>query len=198
MPLWGLNDFAEKVNEFLPAYLPDDPSRTRVREDITPRLIRHHTTLGMLDEPLKDGREARYVYRHLLQILLVRRLLAEGYSSSTIGDLAKNKSDRELQEMLEGGMHLTLTSANPALAYLDKIKSRTAGTSTATPTPTTPAPTPRPPSSKNSRWTRAELLPGLELHISDSFRTPRTPEEQQNLLQLINRKIIEIHQRRSK
>jgi DNA-binding transcriptional MerR regulator len=198
-PTWGLSDFVDRANELLPQYLPEDPGNTRVREEVTPRLVRHYTSLGMLDEPLKEGREARYEYRHLLQLLIVRRLLAEGFGSSAIGDLAKSKRDDELEEMLEGGVQLTVTPANPALAYLDKIKVRVDSTPSAPPAQVPPSqPLPSPRQQQDSRWTRIELLPGVELHISDDFRIPKSLQEQQNLLQYINRKLIQIAQRRSR
>ena len=197
-PTWGLEAFVDEVNALLPHYLPEDSANTRVREEVNVRLIRHYTSLGMLDEPLKQGREARYEYRHLLQILVVRRLLAEGIGTGAIGDLPKAKRNDELEAMLEGGMQLTFTPANPALAYLEKIKGRAASAPSA---PRAPAPAPAPSSpsrSPESRWTRVELLPGLELHVRDDFTVPKSPKEQQNLLQFINQKLIQLQQRRSR
>ena len=200
-PLWGLDEFVEQANRFLPKYLPENPSNTRVRDEVTPRLVRHYTTLGMLDEPLKEGREARYEYRHLLQLLTLRKLLSEGIGASALGDLAKTKRNEELEGMLEGGVQLTVTPANPALAYLDKIKSRASGKQTPSSPPSAPhlpSPSPGARPQPESRWTRIELLPGLELHVSDDFRIPSSPQAQQNLLQHINQKIIQAQQRRRK
>jgi DNA-binding transcriptional MerR regulator len=121
-PLWSLDDFVQVVNQFLPQFLPEEKSHTRVREEVTPRLVRHYTSLGLLEEPLKVGREARYSYRHLLQVLLVRRLLVEGYGASAIDTLAKSKSNEELEGLLQGGVVLTLTPANPALHFLQNIQ----------------------------------------------------------------------------
>ena len=72
------------ANDLLPQFLPEEKAHTRVREEVTSRLIRHYTSQGLLDEPLKEGRVARYTYRHLLQLLVVRRLLTEGYGASAI------------------------------------------------------------------------------------------------------------------
>ena len=72
-----LDEFAEIANTLLPQYLPLDRS-SRAGDEVNPRLIRHYTTQGLLDPPLKEGREARYVLRHLLQLLALRSLMAGG------------------------------------------------------------------------------------------------------------------------
>jgi len=75
----------------------------------------------MLDQPLKQGREARYSYRHLLQMLLVAAS-SRGYAASAINQLATSKDNTELEAL--GGVHLTVTPANPALAFLQQIQQR--------------------------------------------------------------------------
>jgi DNA-binding transcriptional MerR regulator len=185
------------ANQFLPQFLPIEKAHTRVREEVTPRLIRHYTTQGMLDEPLKEGREARYLYRHLLQVLIVRRLLASGYGASAIGDLAITKTDGELEELLQGGVQLTITTANPALAFLEQVKKRQS-MSTPPVISSPPMPLPAPPkpgvqaNSSMSHWTRLEILPGLEIQVREDFLYPNSPQEQQNLLQYIGEKILAV------
>lgn len=179
-PNWPLTEFVTVVNSYLPHYLPLESSSTKVRDQITARLIRHYTTQNMLDEPHKSGREARYTYRHLLQILVVRRLLAEGYASHIIGDLATSKHNDELEALLQGGVQLQMTIANPALAYLHQIQEKNSmdispkvdrfvQTPPASPTPET------------TQWTRLEVMPGFELHIRDDFPEPNSSREKQNL-----------------
>lgn len=125
-PQWSLDELVEVANQLLPQYLPDQGSDSRLQETVNARLVRHYTTQGLLDRPLKLGREARYRYRHLLQLLLLRRLLTEGYSSSSLGQ-ALQKSDRDLESLLQGGAQLTMESANPALAFLAKVRDRSLG-----------------------------------------------------------------------
>lgn len=200
---WGLNEFVQVTNDLLPQFLPDTPANTRVREEVTPRLVRHYSSLEMLDEPLKVGREARYTYRHLLQMLLVRRLLASGYGASAINQLATSKDNSELEALLQGGVQLTVTPANPALAFLQQIQQRQS--SDAQP-PKAAAPdlsqiaSPAQNQSPSSQWTRLEILPGLEIHLREDFTYPSSPQEQQNLLQHINQTLIaaNIHRRSSK
>lgn len=53
----------------------------RVREVPDPRTIRYYTTIGLLDKPAEmRGRTAYYGRRHLLQLVAIKRLQAEGKS----------------------------------------------------------------------------------------------------------------------
>ena len=204
-PSWSLDDFVQVTNDLFPQFLPEIPANTRVREEVTPRLVRHYSSLEMLDEPLKQGREARYTYRHLLQMLLVRRLLATGYGASAINRLATSTDNSELEALLQGGVQLTVTPANPALAFLQQIQQhRLSGSpppsSTATPRTTVAQSQANPAQSQSpepTQWTRLEVLPGLELHVRDDFTYPSSPQEQQNLLQHISQQLGVYTNRRS-
>lgn len=202
---WSLEEFVQVVNDLLPQFLPQVDS-SRVQEDVNPRLVRHYTTQGLLDKPLKQGREARYIYRHVLQLLVVRRLLTEGYGSSTIANLIALKSNLDLEALLHGGVQLTVQAANPALSFLQQIQQRkqtqtdppktSLSRSSVPPAPAAIAPPPSAPaspplrSSESSvadplRWVRIEILPGLEIHVREDFIAPNSPQEQQNLLDMI-------------
>lgn len=199
-PSWSLDELVAVANELLPQFLPAQRAHTRIREDVTPRLVRHYTSQGRLDEPLKSGRYAVYTYRHLLQVLLVRRLLAEGYGASAIGDLAVSKTDTELEALLEGGVQLTVEAANPALGFLEQIRRRQSVT-IAEPTQDnlkgfTVPPSPSP-DRRSTRWKRIEILPGLELHVREDFNYPNSLHERQNLIQLITH-ILSTHRRSPK
>ncbi|QQE66601.1 MerR family transcriptional regulator [Leptolyngbya sp. BL0902] len=188
---WALDDFVEVANQLLPQFLPDGGAESRIQETVNARLVRHYSTSGLLDKPLKQGREARYTYRHLLQLLVLRRLLTEGYGSGAIGQLISNKTNHDLEVLLQGGTQLTVEAANPALAFLAKVQARSAepislgsgprvaGVARSAPPPVSPA------APTASRWVRHPLLEGLELHIREDFRYPTTPQERDALLQLI-------------
>jgi DNA-binding transcriptional MerR regulator len=211
-PLWSLEEFVREANLLLPEILPDERANTRVREEVTPRLVRHYTTQGMLDEPLKQGREARYQYRHLLQVLLLRRLLAAGYGAGAIAQFVVAHSNDELETLLQGEVGLTIAATQPvsnnfALEFLQQIQ--TSSTPMAIPAPTTmrssggsipmqsgsarsapmkssqagrSSPHHFPPS---SQWKRIEIAAGLELHLDDRFSLPTDPVERQQLLEAI-------------
>lgn len=195
-PEMVLDRFVEVTNDLLPQFLPDQSSGNRGQEPVNPRLVRYYTTQGWLDKPLKQGREARYTYRHLLQLLVLRRLLAEGYSASSIGSLIGGQADTALEDILQGGVQLTVEAANPALAFLsqirdrresspsDRLPKRSASPAMQAPPPASslPAAAPTPPP---QTWTRLEILDGLELHVRQDFVAPATAHERDSLLQLI-------------
>jgi DNA-binding transcriptional MerR regulator len=185
---WTLDEFVKVVNEQLPQFLPTQKAHTRVREEVTPRLVRHYTSLGMLDEALKEGREARYIYRHLLQLLVIRRLLAEGYGASAINNLAILKDNSELEALLQGGIQLTVEPANPALGFLQQIKQRHGYSLPLIPNQTRQSPT----YFATKNWRRIEILPGLEINIREDFIYPNSPQEQQNLLQAIAQQLLKL------
>ncbi|MBE9098743.1 MerR family transcriptional regulator [Vacuolonema iberomarrocanum] len=208
-PQWSLDDFVETANQLLPQFLPtlsQDNQRGSEAEDINPRLVRYYASQGLMDKPLRQGREARYTYRHLLQLLVIRRLLTEGYSSTAIAPISSVKANAELEALLQGGVQLTVEAANPALAYLNQIKSRqTRPSDVPLPAPAAPNPaarsaprrareavrSPQPidAESESSNWLRIEVMPGLELHLRDDFQVPKSPHEQARLHQLITQKL---------
>lgn len=213
-PHWSLDEFVEVLNSLLPQFLPVQKTRGRVREVVTPRLVRYYTSQNLVDEPLKVGREARYTYRHLLQMLLVRRLLAEGYGTSAIQPLISGKPDSELESLLQGGAQLTVETTNPALAFLQQVQQRQAQAAPPLPdfyAPAASAPVPGSeavqkadrlppgmPGAPPAQWMRLEILPGLEIHVRDDFQLPVSPQEEANLLQLLARQLTHfLTQRRS-
>jgi DNA-binding transcriptional MerR regulator len=48
------------------------------------RLLRHYVSMGVVDKPSREGREALYGFRHLVQFVAARRLLAEGFPLAKI------------------------------------------------------------------------------------------------------------------
>lgn len=193
---WSLTDFVDVVNSYLPLYLPLEQTSAKVRDKVTARLIRHYTTQGMLDEPYKEGRQARYVYRHLLQTLVVRRLLTEGYASHVIGDLATSKRNEELEALLQGGMQVQVTIANPALTFLQQIQERESLPGLTAARNRSVQPQPTTPKEASTQWTRIEIARGLEIHISSDFPYPKSSHEQQNLFQKIRKALETVAQKR--
>ncbi|MHC4105604.1 MAG: MerR family transcriptional regulator [Planctomycetota bacterium] len=188
---WSLSEFVEKVNTLLPQYLPVKKGNTKVRELITPRLVRHFAALGMLDDPHKIGRESRYSYRHLLQLLVVRRLMSEGYGAKAIDNLARLTDNSGLEALLHGGAKLRVTIANPALAFLTEIQKRSDISKTVSRSAGLPISLTPPHPATATHWTRTEILPGLELNIGDNFHYPNSIQEQQALIQHINHTLTE-------
>ncbi len=113
---WGLDDFVAEVNRLLPEVVPGDAA-ARGKLEITPRLVRHYTTEGVLPRPLKEGVEARYDGDHLVRALALRRLLAEGYPSSLAGRFLQRHDRERLARFLLGELHpdLDLAPGGPAV-----------------------------------------------------------------------------------
>ncbi|MBE9116073.1 MerR family transcriptional regulator [Lusitaniella coriacea LEGE 07157] len=183
-PHWSLEDFVQIVNALLPQYLPIQKAHSRVREEVSPRLVRHHTSLGAMDEPLKVGRYAVYTYRHLLQLLVVRRLMAQGYGASAIDTLTVSQGNEELEALLHGGAQLSVTPANPALGFLQQVQQRDKQFVARPPATISSLP------ASAEAWLRLTILPGLELHVREDFNFPKSPQERQNLVQLIAQKLF--------
>jgi DNA-binding transcriptional MerR regulator len=221
---WSLEDFVEVANDLLPQFLPEQATGSRGQEPVNPRLVRHYTTQGLLDKPKRQGREARYLYRHLLQLLVLRRLLADGYSTSSVGSLIDQQSNATLENLLQGGAQLTVETANPALAFLSQIRERgeasarqkrsnipygingdSADEQQSVAKPPAPAPAQAPAPNRSSapavtsgaqEWTRVEILEGLELHVRQDFPVPTTAHERESLHRLIADHLTDLTQSR--
>src|SRR4051794_17415367 len=60
------------------------------------RTIRYYSTLGLLDRPKLEGRQARYGHRHLLQLLAIKALQGAALPLSEIQSRLYGRSDEEL------------------------------------------------------------------------------------------------------
>ncbi len=190
---WSLEEFVRIANHLIPLVLSEfsDPEV----EEINPRLVRYYATQGLMDKPLKEGRESRYLYRHLLQLLVVRRLLAEGYSTGSIISRVITLADEELEALLQGGLQLSLEAPNPALSFLQSLQKGKRQSATPSRAASSKYPIPSPP--LTSDWSRIEIAPGLELHIRNDFQWPSSSQERQSLINHITQLLVQwMHRRR--
>jgi DNA-binding transcriptional MerR regulator len=65
------------------------------------RTIRYYTTLGLLDRPIIEGRQARYNKRHLLQLLGIKALQVLSLPLSEIQSRLYGLSDSELESVVD-------------------------------------------------------------------------------------------------
>ena len=181
-----LDDLVLTANRHLPTLLPPD----RPGREVNARLVRHYTTGRLLDEPLKQGREARYIRRHLLQLLTLRKLMAEGFGAAALQSTLQTHTDQELEALLTGRTRPDVqpgiappsaaSPSNPALDFLRQFQ----------PTDDEREP-PRAvlglvrastsPDRSAEPYTRVPLAPGLELHVRGDFRLPRDEAGQTEL-----------------
>ncbi|MGZ6126542.1 MAG: MerR family transcriptional regulator [Myxococcales bacterium] len=65
------------------------------------RTVRYYTTLGLIDRPRIEGRQARYGERHLLQLLAIKALQAVELPLAQIQQRLYGRSDAELKGLVE-------------------------------------------------------------------------------------------------
>ncbi len=216
---WLIDQFVAVANQFLPQFLPETKGNTKVKEEINARLVRHYTSMKLLDEPCRTGKYAVYTYRHLLQLLLVRRLLNQGITAIAINDLLTSKTNQELKSLLIGGIQIDVTIAhpsltntntntqtNPALEYLQSLKKTKSNklskldnlrfnqeqNLSLNSTDTKPKNQAHFNLNQPQEWTRIEVLDGLELNIRADFIYPNSISEQESLKQLIIQTLTQI------
>src|SRR4051812_31134874 len=98
MKLCKINQLANAVAQALEKPECNDPVSGRVREVPDIRTIRYYTTLGLLDRPSEmRGRTAYYGPRHLLQLVAIKRLQAEGLPLVEVQQRLAKASDENLE-----------------------------------------------------------------------------------------------------
>jgi DNA-binding transcriptional MerR regulator len=183
--------------------------RGTVSEVPDERTVRYYLTEGLVS-PAEDkqGTASVFGYRHLLQLLVVKKLQSEHLPIRKIRDLVDGRTERELERLL--GMEGGTAVKNEAMSYLEKLLMKP------TPLPPSAAPaqalkqpssiesladfaTATPPSPQMSgsqgTWSRIELEPGLELHVHDQYQPPRETKGLRKLTQAVLR-VIELHGQR--
>src|SRR5215213_5692108 len=159
------------------------------------RTVRYYLAEGLVSPAEeKQGTASVFGYRHLLQLLVVKKLQAEHLPIRKIRDLVDGRTERELERLLgaEGG---AAAKKNEALSYLEQLLTNPAPPQSARPPSArgviSPPPAPQSLSKSTSAgtWSRVELEPGLELHVHDQYRPPRESKGLRRLTQFILRVI---------
>jgi DNA-binding transcriptional MerR regulator len=98
---WTLTELAELTADALAAG-GTGQANGRVRERPDPRTIRWYTTLGLVGRPSgMRGKIALYDRRHLLQLVAIKRLQAEGLTLAEIQRKLVAASTRTLEEVAQ-------------------------------------------------------------------------------------------------
>ncbi len=142
-PQWSVSadELVDWVNQIVERFLPHpEPESGRVSLALSVRSLRHYQTLGCIDAPVREGREARYKFRHYLQALLVRKLLWERVPADTIGSLLAGKTTDQYKKLLLDGIEIQAVSADRTL--------------------------PEVLSGVPQSWLRIPLIKGVEVHLS--------------------------------
>jgi DNA-binding transcriptional MerR regulator len=103
------------VNHAAERFLPrntEDKSQ-RVSDSLSLRSMRHYQTLGCIDVPVREGREALYGFRHYLQALLVRKMLCQRVPSEKMAQILSSKTISEYKNLLLQGIELVVKPTPP-------------------------------------------------------------------------------------
>lgn len=96
-----LDDLSERVaRELSERGLLGAAADARVSAAPDARTVRYYTTLGLLDRPRLEGRQARYGERHLLQLLAIKALQALDLPLAEIQQRLYGRSDAELKALV--------------------------------------------------------------------------------------------------
>jgi DNA-binding transcriptional MerR regulator len=105
------------------------------------RLVRHYVSVGVVDKPSREGRDALYGFRHLVQFVAARRLLTEGFSLAQIAKFTVAVPTDTLTDYLE-----KLDRANEAELLVAAFRSESSSRNSSPPASRRPPPA-KPPQS---------------------------------------------------
>ena len=176
------------------------------------RTIRYYLTEGLISPAEeKQGTASVFSHRHLLQLLVVKKLQSEHLPIRKIRELVAGRTERELERLL--GAEGSAAVKNEALSYLEKLlvtptaprrppAPRALRQSASMPSPASPpdmaAAQSSPLSGGLGTWSRIELEPGLELHVHNQYQPPREARGLRRLTQSLLRVLESYGQKQGK
>jgi DNA-binding transcriptional MerR regulator len=102
----GVKDLADAAERVLKSLGPGQDKKT-VTEFPNERTIRYYLTEGLLPQPReKRGLKSIFGYEHLLTLLVIKKLQADGVPISLIKKLIVGKSVGELEALLDEEIHI--------------------------------------------------------------------------------------------
>lgn len=155
------------------------------------RLIRHYVAVRVLDRPERMGKGVVYGYRHLLQYLVARRLLGNGFQLAKIAEYTGRVPTAALLKSLDGAPQRSeaqlLIEAYGARAQMgaDDIKPRLSKPSTAASRPLYPSK--REPGIQASAGDADRMLAFQTTAPSATSNEPTQPEPVLSMIDLADR-----------
>jgi len=183
----GVAELADETARVLRGAGPMQEKAT-VTEVPDERTIRYYLNEGLLSPAEeKQGTASIFNYRHLLQLLVIKKLQSQHLPIRKIRELVIDRKERDLERLL--GDEENPTPKNDAMRYLESLLTAPArplppvqsqstfrGKAASTlvpaipPPPSVPAQSPAMPAqSSTGAWQRIELEPGLELHVRSDY-----------------------------
>ncbi|HEY2342186.1 MAG TPA: MerR family transcriptional regulator [Chthoniobacteraceae bacterium] len=101
MSRYSIQTLAEEANAWCDAH-SISPASGQSGEVLTERNIRFYRTMGLVDAP--EGRGAGYDEKHLLQLIAIRLLQAQGVPLRRIRELLYGRTLEELREIRRRGL----------------------------------------------------------------------------------------------
>lgn len=96
---WSLDQFV-KVATTLLVTLGIEKDDGHDPFELKDRLVRYYTSGGAMTRPGRKGKEVRYGYEHLVQVLATRQLLNDGWPLAKVASFIQSSSLEELEAML--------------------------------------------------------------------------------------------------
>lgn len=178
----GVAGLAEEAARILAESGAARQGRGTVTELPDERTVRYYLAEGLIPPAEeKQGTASVFEFRHLLQLLVVKKLQAEGLPIRAIRELVTGKTERQLERLLgvENGQASGPAARGEALSYLESLLQKSPSSplpssvprSSAQASPSAPLASPN--AATGGTWARVELEPGLEVHVSDGYRAPQ-------------------------
>lgn len=195
----GLPEFA-RVAERILSELGIEQERGTVSFAPDERTIRYYLSEGLIqsaDE--KQGTASVFGYKHLLQIVAVKKLQAEHLPIRKIRELVADKDEQQLESLLG----LTAASGsknkiNEAKTYLESLLTTSTqfqgspDHSSSKQYRSLPSAAQQSSSEQTASWQRVEIEPGLELHIRSDYAPPTSSARTRNLADRIRAAITRL------
>jgi DNA-binding transcriptional MerR regulator len=125
--LWTIDDLGDRVALALSVDY-DGQASGRVRDVPDRRTIRYYTTLGLIDRPAQmRGRTALYGRRHLLQLVSIKRLQAQGLSLAELQEQLLGLPDAALEQIARLSVEVIDAHPRPANKEMPADQERRAG-----------------------------------------------------------------------
>jgi len=95
-PRWTLSELQERAEAVLKMDY-EEPMNRQASSIPNERALRYYTTIGLLERPAEmRGRTALYSWRHLLQVVAIKRLQAQGLSLVDVQQRLSGRPDSAL------------------------------------------------------------------------------------------------------
>lgn len=91
-------ELADKLNEFLAGI----PSLADDSGSANERLVRHYVQVGILTPPEREGREALFGLRQVVEFLAARYLLKDGWPLAKVAELVRATDAEGLKQLIPG------------------------------------------------------------------------------------------------